>query len=432
MTADPPPVDLPSVVTGPAGVAEVIAIGDELTSGARTDTNSAWLSRRLAELGIPTRFHTTVGDAVGDNVLAFRAAVRRADVVVTTGGLGPTRDDLTREALAEAAGVALEFRPEAWEHVVQTFTRRGRVIPERNRVQAMFPAGSREIFNPEGTAPGIELEFSRAGQPACHVFALPGVPAEMKRMFEETVTPRLLGGRTSGFHIRQRVLKFFGTGESDMEERLGDRIARGREPLVGITVSAATISLRVTARGRSETECERQIEEACREIMERVGEFHFGEGERFEQQHAVERQLRERGQSLMVAELGFAAPLGDWFAALGDTPAFRGGISLANLEDLLRISGQASVPEAIRWWQGRLAANWGLIVDGYPSLGEDRGVRSPAQEVRFWVADPWGGVLQESHMLGGHPSVLHARIAKTALQIFRRVLAAGAARDAPA
>lgn len=432
MTADTPSVDFPNAADGPAGVAEVIAIGDELTSGARTDTNSAWLSRRLAELGIPTRFHTTVGDAVGDNVLAFRAAVRRADVVVTTGGLGPTRDDLTREALAEAAGVALEFRPAAWEHVVQTFTRRGRVIPERNRVQAMFPEGSREIFNPEGTAPGIELEISRRGQTACHVFALPGVPAEMKRMFDETVTPRLLGTRTSGFHIRQRVLKFFGTGESDMEERLGDRIARGREPLVGITVSAATISLRVTARGRSETECERQIEEACRDILSRVGEFHFGEGERFEQQHAVERLLRERGQSLMVAELGFAAPLGDWFAALGDTPAFRGGISLANLEDLLRISRHPSLAEAIRWWQGRLAANWGLIVDRYPSLGEDRGVRSPAQEVRFWVADPWGGISQESRILGGHPSVLHARIAKTALQIFRRAIAAGAARDASA
>ncbi|HVX60382.1 MAG TPA: competence/damage-inducible protein A, partial [Pirellulales bacterium] len=154
-------------------IAEVISIGDELTSGQRLDTNSQWLSQRLGEIGIPVMYHTTVADDLEANVSVFRTAVGRADVVISTGGLGPTADDLTREALARLVGAELVLDEASLAHIQAMFSRRKRDMPERNRVQAMFPAGSRVIFNPHGTAPGIDLDVPpKIGRPS-RVIALP-------------------------------------------------------------------------------------------------------------------------------------------------------------------------------------------------------------------------------------------------------------------
>ena len=141
--------------------AEIIAIGDEITSGQSLDTNSQWLSQRLEELGVRTLFHSTVGDELAPCVEVFRCAIDRADVVVATGGLGPTADDLTREALAQATGRPLELDSEALEDIRAMFARRNRPMPRQNELQAMFPAGSRVVRNPHGTAPGIDLEVAR-------------------------------------------------------------------------------------------------------------------------------------------------------------------------------------------------------------------------------------------------------------------------------
>src|SRR4051794_7890275 len=141
--------------------AEIISIGDELTSGQRLDTNSQWLSTRLGELGVKVMYHTTVADDLEANVQVFRQAVERAELVIATGGLGPTADDLTRDAIAAAAGVDLVFDADSFSHIESLFSRRKRPMPERNRVQAMFPRGSRAIANREGTAPGIDIEIPR-------------------------------------------------------------------------------------------------------------------------------------------------------------------------------------------------------------------------------------------------------------------------------
>src|SRR3972149_3750647 len=142
--------------------AEIIAIGDELSTGQRLDTNSQWLAERLTELGVDVMFHTTVGDELEANVAVFRAAIDRADVVISTGGLGPTADDLTREAVAAATGGELVQDGAALEHIRSLFTRRGYgSMPERNVVQALFPRGSRPIANPHGTAPGIDMTIPR-------------------------------------------------------------------------------------------------------------------------------------------------------------------------------------------------------------------------------------------------------------------------------
>ena len=242
-----------SEASRPRLIGEVVSIGDEMTSGARVDTNAAWLSRRLGELGIHVAFHSTVGDTLEHNVDVFRIASQRADVIVSTGGLGPTQDDLTRDAMSGLAEQPLELQSDSLQRIEEMFRRRKREMPERNRVQAMFPRGSLAIINPQGTAPGIELTVkAEARSTPSHFFALPGVPAEMKRMFDESVAERILALAGQSHKIQHHVMKFFGTGESDMEQRLGDMISRERQPRVGITVSSATISLRISATAETD------------------------------------------------------------------------------------------------------------------------------------------------------------------------------------
>src|SRR5205807_6086673 len=163
--------------------AEIISIGDELTTGQRLDTNSQWLAERLLEIGVPVAFHTTVGDQLADNVLVFRQACERADIVVATGGLGPTADDLTRQALADLVGVPLVQDDASLAHIKALFARRKREMPPANVVQAQFPQGSRPIFNPNGSALGIDMAIPRTAVRPARFFALPGVPAEMKEMW---------------------------------------------------------------------------------------------------------------------------------------------------------------------------------------------------------------------------------------------------------
>jgi nicotinamide-nucleotide amidase len=161
--------------------AEVIAIGDELTTGQRLDTNSQWLSTELGLLGIPVLFHTTVCDTLEAGADAFRIAAARCDLVVATGGLGPTADDLTRDVLAAVSGQPLELSAAALEAVESRFARRAVAMPESNRRQAMFPRGTRIIPNPDGTAPGIDLDVRRPDGGMSRIIALPGVPSEMRR-----------------------------------------------------------------------------------------------------------------------------------------------------------------------------------------------------------------------------------------------------------
>ncbi len=281
--------------------AEIISIGDELTSGQRLDTNSQWLSQRLGEIGVPVVAHATVADDRQANVEVFRQAIARADVVISTGGLGPTADDLTREVLAEVGGVELALDPAQLEHIKALFARRHRPMPERNVVQAMFPSGSQPIFNPQGTAPGIYFSLPRPNGGQCHLFALPGVPAEMFEMWEQSVRPKLIELGAGRQLLVHRRIKCFGVGESDLEQMLPDLIRRGREPQVGITVSDATITLRITAAGSTIDECRQRIAPTEQTIHDCLGNLVVGY-EDDELHDVVVRLLRERQAKVVTCE----------------------------------------------------------------------------------------------------------------------------------
>ena len=253
-------------------IAEVIAVGDEMTSGQRLDTNSQWLARQLNDLGIEVAFHSTVGDDLERQTEVIKSALGRVNVVLMTGGLGPTRDDLTRQAIADAAGVKLDTDDSALAHIESIFASRKREMSPANRQQALYPRGGKTIHNEEGTAPGVDFPLGNS-----RVFAMPGVPYEMKLMWKSYVSPAVAAMAGNKMIIRHHVLRCFGIGESSAESLMPDLIDRDREPRVGITASFSVISFRITAKGETEQECTQQIESTSAYIRETLGEVVFGE-----------------------------------------------------------------------------------------------------------------------------------------------------------
>ena len=279
--------------TNPINTAEIIAVGTEMLLGDLVDTNSAWLSERLATLGVAIYRHTTVGDNKGRIVAAIKEAVSRADLVLTTGGLGPTSDDLTNECLATAASRRMVEYPEAREHVDRMFARFGREPTPSNYKQALFPEGARLIPNDRGTAMGALLEVGGA-----LVATLPGVPIEMRGMFEETVEP-LVRARSDG-SIISRTLWFAGIGESALAEQVQEFLDASN-PTVAPLAGQGRVRLRITARAATPEGAKRKIDPVAQEILSRLGDYFFGEdNETLE--GAVGRLLGQKGATLALAE----------------------------------------------------------------------------------------------------------------------------------
>lgn len=380
-------------------IGEVIAIGDEMTTGQRLDTNTRWLSQRLTEQGVLVRYHTTVTDEMAANVAVFRTAASRANVVVATGGLGPTADDLTRDALAEAGRVELIDDPELAAHIEAIFTSRGREMPSQNLRQAQLPAGAKAIDNPGGTAPGVDHTID-----GCRFFALPGVPAEMKEMWAATVAPAIHAMAGPRRVVRHWLVRCFGAGESTIESLLPEMIARGREPLVGITASHGTITLRVTASGADDAACA----EAMRPTLEKVRQTldklifaeHPGTEPDVELQAVVIDRLIERGQGVRTIEGMTLGLLGSWLAK-----ADRGRGAIQGFEFASR-KQPIAIPEEAR------------LLASHAGFGIAIGETTEEGTVPLAVATP-SGVVEKSVTLVGHPSIHRPLVAKHALNLLR-------------
>ena len=405
--------------------AEVIAIGDELTSGQRLDTNSRWIAAELGVLGIPVVFHTTAADTLEAGIEAFGTAAARADLVVATGGLGPTADDLTRDVLAAVAGVPLDCSAEALAVIESRFSRRGLPMPESNRRQALVPRGGRLITNPHGTAPGLEMELPGRAGGVARVFALPGVPAEMHVMWRESVVPAVLAILPDRGTIVQKTLKCFGAGESAIEAMLPDLVRRGREPAVGITAHEATITLRIAARGRTEAECATAIAETEAIIRDCLGHLVFGSGDD-ELEDATLRAVAAAGVSLASTEGatgGRVAALLAQAAERAGTGCYRGGVvepsGMAGGQTGDAPLGPEDVARMADEVRRRFQADVGLAVGAARPGGEGR-------DVVDIVLVQAGGTTRFKHTLGGGPYLAAARAAKTAIDVVRRSLGAGA------
>lgn len=277
----------------------LISIGDELVLGQTVDTNSAWLAVRLASIGIPCLRHDTVADDAQATAAAITLAARDADVVLITGGLGPTDDDLTRQALAAAMGVSLIEDGESLSAVESYFAGRGRPMPQRNRVQAMHPAGSTMIPNTCGTAPGIRAELHGTA-----IYVMPGVPREMKTMYDRSVKQELVEMvRTSGTQgvILTTKVNTFGWGESTVAEALGELMDRDRNPKVGTTVANGFVSVRIRSEFADPAYADDRLNDTLRQVNQRLGAIVFGDEEET-LEGAVVALLERRGRRLVTIE----------------------------------------------------------------------------------------------------------------------------------
>ena len=333
----------------------ILSIGDELALGQTIDTNAAWLSAKLAERGIPTLMHITVADDRAAIAEAIRDACELGELVIITGGLGPTDDDLTRFALADVMGVELELDERSLGEIDAFFRRRGREMVGRNKVQAMGPVGVTMLSNPAGTAPGMTVEVG-----ATRLFCLPGVPREMVALWDRHIVPALPAN--AGRTILTAKVNTFGLGESDVAERLGELMSRDRNPTVGTTVSGGVVSARIRSAFEDAATAAERLDAAVAEVEGRLGELVFSRGD-MPLAEALGEALRAAGRTLATAESCTGGLVGKLLTdAPGASDFYRGGwvaydngmkTSRLGVEaDLLEAHGAVSEPVAAAMAEG--------------------------------------------------------------------------------
>ncbi len=298
--------------------AEILMIGTELLLGDVVDTNAAFMGRVLAENGIHLFQKTTVGDNPGRIMQALEAALVRADVVLTSGGLGPTEDDITRECVAELMERELVFQQALYDELINRFSRFRFQFTENNRKQAMIPEGGRPIENPNGTAPGIIVEDPRGT-----VICMPGVPGELKAMLTERVIPYLRDRFAIEGILHSRVLKVCGLGESRVDAAMGDLILSQKNPTVGVLASPEAVRIRITAHAATQAEADVLIEPVDAAVRERLPGAVMGTDDTSLEQ-VVDALFQERGWTLAVAEVQTGGAIAQRLVAAG-ARSFAGG-----------------------------------------------------------------------------------------------------------
>jgi nicotinamide-nucleotide amidase len=282
--------------------AEIITIGTEILLGEIVDTNARYLARALRDAGIDLFRKTSVGDNAKRIALAIQQSMERCDIVITTGGLGPTVDDPTREAVALAMGVETEYRPELWEQIQSRFKRIGRPPTENNRRQAFVPKGAIAVENPVGTAPVFIVESGNRV-----VISLPGVPREMEYLLQHAILPYLQQHYHIQGIIKARVLHTAGTGESQIDELVGDLEELGN-PTVGLAAHSGQVDVRITAKAESVEAADELIKPVEKTIRERLGNWIYGADQESLEGIAL-KAMERNGWTLTVLEAGLGGEL---------------------------------------------------------------------------------------------------------------------------
>ena len=276
--------------------AEIVAIGSELLLGQIVDTNSAWMAQRLTALGVNLYFKSVVGDNPGRMKEVISRALERADIVITSGGIGPTQDDLTREVVAEVTGRRLVQDEGMLAQVEEHFRRRGRPMTPNNIRQSYMPEGAIPVKNPNGTAPCFIVEG-----PGSVIYSLPGVPVEMKWLFENEVEPYLRKKFNLAEVIHYRVLKIVGIGESAVDDKVGHLIANSSNPTVGVLALPGQVDVRIAAKAANRDEAMKMIAPVEAEVRGLLGNAIFAADDEA-MEHVVGRLLREQNKTVAVCE----------------------------------------------------------------------------------------------------------------------------------
>ena len=386
-------------------IAEILSVGTELLMGQIANTDAQYISRRLSELGITIYRQVTVGDNPARVKEAIRQALTRCDVVITTGGLGPTEDDLTKEMVAETMNREMVLHEESLNRISAYMKRIGREMTENNRKQAMFPAGAIIMPNQCGTAPGcIVTEGEKA------VAVLPGPPHELKDMFDRELAPYL--AKRSGVVIESRFLHEFGIGESFLETQLID-LFHSENPTLALYCGAGEVMARITARAEDRESAIRLIEPLEEEIRARLGGAVYGLGVDYDLPHAVYDLLRARGETVCFAESltggriaasvvdcpGASEVLKESYVTYCDAAKARVlGVSEETLAKCTAVSAECA-REMAEGARKRSGADWGVSATGYagPDGGDDA---HPVGTVFIGVSGRDGTEAFEFHFTG--------------------------------
>jgi nicotinamide-nucleotide amidase len=407
--------------------AEIIAIGSELLTPDRADTNSLWLTEKLNGIGIEVKLKTIVGDDDARLEEAIKDSLRRSRVVIMTGGLGPTEDDITRKVAARALGRRLKLDEKVLEEISARFLSFGRAMPQINSRQAMVIEGAEALDNPNGTAPGLYLEQDNRA-----VVLLPGPPREMRPMFETHVLPRL-AAKTGEVRVVRRVLRVSGMGESALDERIAPVYTQYKNPQTTILFNRSEIEIHLTAQAKTEQEAELLLDGLAGQIEEKLGQSIFAfRGETMEE--VVGLRLAVNGFTLAVAESCTGGLIAQRLTEVpGSSVYFMEGVIAYSNEaktrtlgvnpDLIARFGAVSAEVAEAMAEGvrlRADTDFGVSVTGIagPGGGSDE---KPVGLVYIALADD-AHTEHRRLMLPGDRHLIRWRASQAALDLLRRRL----------
>ena len=408
----------------------ILSTGDEITTGKVVDTNANYIADKFVEAGMEVATVITVGDVAERIVWAWRQAMEQADVIVSTGGIGPTADDLTTELVAKVAGVELTFSEEVAENIRRLFASFNRVMPENNLKQAQFPAGAVIVPNHLGTAPGYRLDLETP-HGTKHLIVLPGVPREMKPMMEDTVLPWVREMRGGGDLFLTRTFQTFGISESGLDEMIAGTIGED-EGRLAFRANFPQISMRVTVRGRP-GEAEQRLEGLSERIRTKIGAYVYGEGD-VTMEEVVGRLLTDNGKTLGVAEACSGGLVGHRLTNVpGSSTYFRGSVvaySDAAKAQLLGVQPQtlerhgavseAVVGEMASGVRERLASDIGIAMTGI--AGPDGATEDKPVGTACLALANDAGVVSRRYKLWGNRDWIKTLISQLALDWVRRAL----------